>query len=144
MICYILSDLILSYLSDLMSSSHSYLNSSLATLASDQTHAPLKALVLLLPFPHTALCPNYHLSPSFYENLSSNITSSERTHIHFISYALSYFLFKVLNVTWNHIAFVDYHLSPSLELSFMKASTLFYSPMYLQHFDSGIRHIDLA
>lgn len=61
MICYILYDLILSYLSDLMSPpTHTLILPQ--PLASDQTHAPLKLLYLFYPlvtqlFAQIITCP---------------------------------------------------------------------------------------
>lgn len=115
---------------------HLFLNSSSATLSSCQIHAPLKAFVLVLPFPWTALCPNYHLSWSLIsENLSSNITSSEKTHTHthtvyFLCFTLPYFLEHkmLLKIMW-FLLIISFSIT---RVKLHEETTLFCSPRYLQ------------
>lgn len=76
-------------------SSHSYLNSFSATLASCQVPAPLKAFVLVLSSMWKVLSPNYHL-PRFlilWKSLLQHHLIRKDTYARFTSYALSYFIF---------------------------------------------------
>lgn len=133
MTCQILYDLVPGYFSTLISPLTHTLTLLQSYWPSGKSMLPSNLLYLLYPlprqlFPQIITCPIL----SSHGNLSSNITSSERTHTSFLMLYLTLFLFEQICYLKSYYVFVDQLLSPSLELSSMKIRTLFCSPMYLQ------------